>query len=617
MPSDLDPLADPRAAPRAEYEERLSHRRDEQARHARRADTLSHARLAVFVLGAALAWLAFFAGRLPAWTPFLALPFFIALVVRHDRTLRQARRAGRAVAFYEQGLRRLGDTWAESAVVTTGERFANAAHPFSGDLDLFGRGSLFALLCIARTRAGEECLAGWLLNPAAPDEARARQQAVDDLRQRLDLREDIAVLGDEVRTGAGRPARSRGIDAAALAAWGAAPTAQIPLIERIAAALLAALTASAAIAWVFGTSVWPLLALTVLGQAFAARRQQWVGDVLRAVETAGKDLDLLALLLARLEREAFDAPRLQGLSSVLSGQGEPPSRRIARLQSRIDLLSAQANPFFAPLAFLLLWRLQCAFAIEDWRREHGPLIAGWIEAAGQFEALSSLASYACENPADPFPEIVEDDGPLFEAQGLAHPLLPAARAVPNDVHLNEATRLLLVSGSNMSGKSTLLRSVGVNVVLALAGGTVRAAAVRLSPLTIGASLRTQDSLQSGVSRFYAEITRLRQIVESAGGDTPLLFLLDEILHGTNSHDRRIGAEAVIRSLLHRGGIGFVTTHDLALTQIAADPALSAANVHLEDQMGADGAMSFDYHLRPGVVEKSNAIALMRAVGLEV
>ncbi|HEU4754153.1 MAG TPA: DNA mismatch repair protein MutS, partial [Armatimonadota bacterium] len=226
-----------------------------------------------------------------------------------------------------------------------------------------------------------------------------------------------------------------------------------------------------------------------------------------------------------------------------------------------------------------------------------------------------LAAYGFEHPQDPFPELA-DEGPLFEVEGIAHPLLPAARAVRNDLSLGPELRMLIVSGSNTSGKSTLLRSVGVNTVLALAGAPVRARRLRLSRLSVGASIRVQDSLQGGISRFQAEILRLRRIVELTGGPHPVLFLLDEILHGTNSHDRRIGAAAVLRSLVERGAIGLTTTHDLALTQVAGSPELKAANVHFEDHM-EDGRMAFDYHLRPGVVQKSNALELMRAVGLDV
>jgi DNA mismatch repair ATPase MutS len=235
---------------------------------------------------------------------------------------------------------------------------------------------------------------------------------------------------------------------------------------------------------------------------------------------------------------------------------------------------------------------------------------------GEFEALSSLATYHFERPADPFPVIDGAGGAVFEGTGLGHPLLPASRMVRNDVRLGGGAHLLIVSGSNMSGKSTLLRTVGVNAVLALAGAPVRAHALRLTPVIIGATLRIQDSLQEGRSRFYAEITRIRALADRAGGSPPLLFLLDELFHGTNSHDRLIGAAGVLRSLLDRGAIGLVTTHDLALTAVADELSSRAVNVHFEDRFEA-GEILFDYTMKPGPVTRSNAIALMRAVGLDV
>jgi DNA mismatch repair ATPase MutS len=275
---------------------------------------------------------------------------------------------------------------------------------------------------------------------------------------------------------------------------------------------------------------------------------------------------------------------------------------------------------FAPIAAVLMWGTHIAWAIERWRAAHGLKIGTWLRAVGEFEALSSLAAYRFEHPGDPFPELrpispAAADA-AFEGIALGHPLVAAARMVPNDVHLTGDTRLFVVSGSNMSGKSTLLRTVGVNAVLAFAGAPVRATSLRLSELSIGATLRIQDSLQEGRSRFYAEITRVRRLADVAQGPRPLLFLLDELFHGTNSHDRLVGASGVLRSLVERGAIGLITTHDLALTAVADNLAPRAVNVHFEDRFEA-GDIQFDYRMKPGPVSHSNAIALMRAVGLHV
>ena len=347
---------------------------------------------------------------------------------------------------------------------------------------------------------------------------------------------------------------------------------------------------------------------------------------LAGVESAERDLALLVEVLAGIERGRFSAPKLRALADALAVDGATASRLVGRLRRRLGILDATRNELFAPIAYPLLVRSLTAVAVDRWRARYGGAVVRWVDVVGEFEALCSLSGYAYEHPADVFPAFV-DEGPLFDAEALAHPLMSPAVAVPNDVRIAglpaEAgadvargfSRALIVSGSNMSGKSTLLRAVGLNVVLAQAGAPVRAARLRLSRLALGATLRVEDSLQAGQSRFYAEILRIRDILAVARGPVPLLFLLDEILHGTNSHDRRIGADAIVRALVGAGAIGLVTTHDLALTELAGRLE-GVVNVHFEDRI-EDGRMAFDYRMRPGVVEHSNALELMRAIGIEV
>ena len=592
-------------AARLEYTRRLEQRRAAVERDERWDRRVADVRLAVFALGLLLLWLALWFRWISwAWVLF-PLAAYAGLVIVHDRLKRRAARTRRAAEFYEKGLKRLDGTWPGTGV--SGARFLREEHPYAADLDVFGVGSLFERLCTARTRAGEETLAAWLLEPAGPVTIAARHAAVDELRPQLDLREDLELIGVEVRAG---------IDPDALAAWGRAPGVFHARGLALTATVLATLAMLSLLAW-FTTDVGllPLFVVIVLEVGFAFCVKGRVHQVLEPVERRAHDLVLLSELLARLEREPFQAPALVRLRDALETGGAPASRRIARLARLLHLLETKDNQLFAPLAALWLWTFHLARAIDAWRVDTGPEIAGWLAAAGEFEALSALASYAYENPADPFPEVVE--GPVaFEGLAVGHPLIPADSCVRNDLRLAGAVKVLLVSGSNMSGKSTLLRTVGVNAVLALAGAPVCAKRLRLSVLAIGATLRVQDSLQAGRSRFYAEITRVRQLVALAEGPRPLLFLLDEIFHGTNSHDRAIGAGAVVRGLIDRGAIGLVTTHDLALATLADELAPRAENVHFEDQL-VDGTMRFDYRMRPGVVQHSNALALMRAVGLDV
>jgi hypothetical protein len=438
----------------------------------------------------------------------------------------------------------------------------------------------------------------------------ARQASVDELRPMLDVREDIAVLAAESEVGRTGP----------LAAWTAAPPQNLPGALGVWLAAFAAMTVVVTVA-VYRDAIGPgwLVAWVCAQSAVVAIWRRQIHHILHAIETPEHDLALLAALLERVERERFTSTRLAALQQALITGGVPPSRRIAQLRSIVSWLDSTHNMMFAPFAYLLLLRPQLAVAINQWHRAYGPAVGEWLRAVGDLEALAAIATCAYEHPDDPFPIIVPGM-PRFEADALGHPLLPAAVSVPNDVSLggpgSSAPQVLVVSGSNMSGKSTLLRAVGVNVVLALAGAPVRARSLRLSPLAIGATLRIEDSLQEGHSRFYTEILRIRSIVDLASGASPVLFLLDEILHGTNSYDRRIGAEAIVRALVGRGAIGLVTTHDLALTELTTALGSAAANVHFEDRI-EDGAMVFDYTMRPGVGERSNALALMRAVGLDV
>jgi hypothetical protein len=530
---------------------------------------------------------------------------FLALVWRHGRVIERRIRADRAVAFYERGVARLEDRWTGAG--NEGARFADADHRYAQDLDLFGRGSLFELLCTARTRVGEETLAKWLLAPADAAEIRARQEAIDELRSKLDLWEELALIGDEV---------APRLHPEAIAKWGAAPPVLGPSWRRKALPVAVFLfLATLAASQIGAVGSLPLLLAIALEVALALPVRESVLRVVRATELPVHDLGLLASLLKRLEAETFRAPRLVALRAAVETGGVPASRHIAQLERLINLLDARRNQLFAPIAPFLLWTTQLAYAVESWRARWGVDIGRWLSAIGELEAFVSLASYAYEHPDDVWPDLVAE-APLFDAKGLGHPLLPRGRCVRNDVRLAADHAVIVISGSNMSGKSTLLRAVGVNAVLAQAGAPVRAAGLRLSQLTVGTSMRSQDSLQAGTSRFYAEIKRIRLLVDLAGGPRPLLYLLDEILHGTNSHDRRIGAEAIVRGLVEKGSIGLVTTHDLTLAHIAESLAPRADNMHFEDHV-ENGTMTFDYLIRPGVVQKSNALELMRAIGLEV
>lgn len=566
---------------------------------------LSRGRLAAVIAGFATFWIAYDTGWFPAPSAVLFIAVFGGLVVAHDRTIRRRKRAERAASYHEASVARFENRWPGTGA--DGARYRVGDHPYGEDLDIFGHGSVFELISRARTRAGEQRLADWLLTPAPAASVRERQVAVRELARRLDLREEMAVIGEDLGIG---------LEPDALVRWAQTPITLGSLAMRITALALVAASLATGALWAIGaTSPVPFLLALLLEGVFAMTVRERVHRVLADVQRPTRDLRLLAEALARLESEAFESPSLRRLRAALDADGEPPSVRIDRLRRRVDLLDARKNELFAPIAAALLWGTHCAFAIEAWRQADGASVPQWVDTIAEMEALLSLGAYAYEHTDHVFPD-VDAAPPTFAAEALGHPLLPHDGCVANDVRLDASRRVLLISGSNMSGKSTLLRAVGLAAVLAQAGAPVRCARLRLSPLSVGASLRIVDSLQTGTSHFYAEVKRLRSIVDLTAGDVPLLFLLDEILHGTNSHDRRIGAEAVVRELVRRGAIGLVTTHDLALAAIGDDPELQGENVHFEDQL-VDGVMSFDYRMRPGVVQRSNALELMRSVGLEV
>lgn len=555
---------------------------------------------------------------------YLLIPvaLLIALFGIHERSLKELRRNTNLRLTYEAGLARLEDRW--SGQGERGERYLQAAtgslihpdpgsHPYARDLDLFGGGSVYQLLCTARTRVGQDVLAGWLLGAAQVDEIYQRQEAVRELAPLLDFRERIAIAASATEV---KSKRSTLVDSSAnpLIAWSEGPdllSRKLRWLEM----LLALLWVVSIVAWqVYGLGL-PALVMSAVNALLVYRYRAAARETVAAVEAASHDLPLLAALFAAIEQQDFSSEKLKKLQSRLRESGAVPSKALAQLNAHCEWLFSNDNWFVKILAPFIFWTHQCIFALEDWRAVHGASVRGWLSAIGEMEALLSLSVYSYEHPEDVFPVFTEE-APVFEAEEFAHPLLPRGRAVPNSLRLDRNLQLVMISGPNMAGKSTFIRSIGVNVVLAQAGAPVRARRMRLSLLTVAASICILDSLQGGLSRFYAEIVRLKHIDTLSRECPPVLFLLDELLSGTNSHDRRAGTESMVRSLVSRGAIGLVTTHDLALAEIATTMGSLAANFHFEDRY-EDGELRFEYRLSPGIVQTSNALRLMRSIGLEV
>lgn len=587
--------------PQELYRQHLEQLKSAQAMDEAAEKRLGYAKLVVaFVTVTAAVVLLWF-------TKFLALlllpaGIFVYLAISHENRLQKIRDRRRSITFYERGVARIEDRWAGTG--ETGERFLDPAHPYARDLDIFGSASLFELLCTARTRAGEETLARWLLNAAPVAELLSRHGAIAELKDRTGLREQLFCIGETVRAG---------VHPEALATWGQ----RKPLLNsrgiQIMSTILALLWIAGLVAW----GAWGLgaaaLAISALNLAWAHRIHARWDDAADKIEEATHDLDVLAGVLRLIDHGQYSSSKLSALQSRLRHANFAPSDAIRRLDRIVGYLENRRNPAMRLLDVLTFWSAQCVFRAEKWQQEFGPHIRGWLDAVGEFEALTALAGYAFEHPADMLPQFVEQ-GPIFEAIDMTHPLLPSDKAIRNDVKFGDGLQLIVLSGPNMAGKSTFIRSVGVNAVLAQCGAPVRAKSLRISPLAVAASICVLDSLTGGTSRFYAEIQRLKVAEDLAAGEMPVLFLMDELLSGTNSHDRLEGTRLIVRSLVDRGAIGIVSTHDLALAEIPSTMPDRAVNCHFEDRL-EDGKLIFDYKLKPGVVKTSNALELMRSIGL--
>jgi len=592
--------------PRSEYTRRLSERQQQLTR----IENL-HRALWTYIVIAALSGVGIlYAAHSPTALSkiWLLLPLAITLSSAQSlaKNARMHARVRRMVRFYESGLGRLAEEWQGRGV--GGEEFRPEVHAYASDLDLFGAGSLFELLCTARTGVGRGTLASWLLEPAPCSVATERQAAVAELRNKLDFREDWA------------SAEGSTLDqpASALRDWASASEDEFPGYARSLAIVLPALVVILSfIAWngllghYWGLAIGVPVGLEAVLSTFFLKKIRRAASNLVAPSF---ELSKLAPLLARMGDARFQDPLLKSLQSQLKVSGERPLERIRRLRILVWLLELRQFEYFAAPASLILWGTNLAIFIDRWRQQNRLALVRWLDALGQFESLLCLSQYSYENPENSFPILNLEPSARFRAEGLGHPLLERETCVRCDIALGaQGTQLLMVSGSNMSGKSTLLRSVGLNTVLALAGGPVRATRMEISQLQVGCSIDIHDSLRHGKSRFRAEAERLKWILDLAH-ENRVLFLLDEVLGGTNSNDRLWGTKAVIDQLAKSGAVGLVTTHDLALTEIVSVFGGRAINVHFEEHY-EDGEMRFDYRVRPGVLTRTNGVNVMAALGI--
>lgn len=566
----------------------------------------SRIRVGMFLLLIAIATVCVGDADVNLWWVLVPLALFALVLRLHAPIVSRLQRAVAARDFYITSLCRLAGDWRTTG--ETGEEFEPPAHAWCSDLDVLGPGSLFQRINLCRTLPGRRKLAGWLTRLATVEEIEQRQTQTESLRDQLDLREAMAIVDGEVDWSKAESTITR---------WLAEPVKPFPQWALWGSRILG-LVSFVILFLVFGGGLTgsTILLMMVLQAPFIYANRRRIRVVMDHVDSVDKPLRQLADVTRVCEEFPFRDKSLQMLQQRLTADGEIASERIAALSRQIQWLNnSLRNQFFLPLAWMLGLFIHLPHRIQRWRVCYGDRVNDWIDAVSTLEVLNSLAAFNYEQADYVVPEISQERVELVAAD-LGHPLIDAEDCVCNPVSLTSDQPLLLISGSNMSGKSTYLRAVGVNLVLAACGARVHAKSFRSYPFQIATAMRISDSLQEGRSYFYSVVQRLKSVVDFTRADRPVLFLLDEILSGTNSHDRRRGAEAVIRSLVEAGGLGIVTTHDLSLTEIVDTMDGRAVNRHFEDHVD-DGRMSFDYRLREGVVRKSNAIELMRMMGLDV
>lgn len=535
---------------------------------------------------------------------------FVAFAWRHRRPRDLAALAKDLLAVAEREASRARGEW--RALPRDGGRFA-AGCPHAGDLAVFGRSSLFQALSRCATSFGEERLAAALARGRVEDDVLSRQDAVRELAPLRAFRARLEAVGARGRAEGGTPAELRAL------LEGSSIHDGRPWLHPLLAALVAATLVQGALELTteLATGFWPCL--LAQGLVFGATMRRVAAEYEALLE---HERALLAWsgMMRLVESRRLRGPLLSRLKGELAAAGVPASVQLARLQSCLASLALRSGSLHPVVNTLVLWDLHHVARLARVRREALPHVEAWFTALGEVEALSSLAAHSASLEGGCVPEL-DEAGPFLAAEDLRHALLPAARVVGNELELERPGTLVLLTGSNMSGKSTLLRAAGLAVVLAAAGGAVPARRLRLRPCRVLTSIHVTDALDEGVSLFHAEVLQLKRILDAVGEAErdplalPVLYLVDEILRGTNTRERLIASRAVIRRLASTRSAGLVTSHDLSLVELEGEVA-GLRNMHFRESV-ADGRMTFDYRLRPGPVTTTNALLILKAHGIEV
>jgi len=585
-----------------------------------RGVTLSRLRLVTFLGGVALLWWGIAHNQGIVYSAGVgSLIAFAGLVTMHARVLDEVERAEVARRIGAHGIARLARDWGALPDVPPPPELDVDGHPYARDLDVFGHASLTKWLGRPATTEGARRLCQWLLVPAAPAVIQNRQSAVDELAPKREWREALGIEGQLTVISA--------LDLDRFLDWAESSEPAVPNGMQGVAILLPLATwilLGLFLTGVMDGAAWlvPIFAGVVLSYAFARRTYAAFDRAALGQRALQRYVTMLSLVC----REAWTSHELMRLRAMMRVGGEAPAvlGKLARMAGWSELRSGAPLIHFLIQA-LTLWDFHVYFALDRWRARSGHYVRAWLDALGSVDALATLAMIRADQPAWSTPRVGEASDAL-RATALGHPLIPDERRVDNDVEVGPPETILLITGSNMSGKSTLLRAIGLNTVLAQAGAPVCALAFEMPPADLQTSIRVQDSLELGLSYFMAALARLKQIVDAAlrQGSGPaergqttgrvLLYLLDEVLQGTNSVERGIAVRAVVRHLIDARAIGVMTTHDLGLAD--EEPLKSAARLaHFTEQVHPDGTMTFDYQLRPGLATSTNALRLMQLIGI--
>ncbi len=535
---------------------------------------------------------------------------FIMLIVLHEKVQKRKDLAYALTEINRQSLARITGRWVD--FTDQGEEYLDPEHPYSFDLDIWGRGSVFQWINHTFTFLGREFLHNTLLQPGKNiAHIKARQDAIEELAGKLDWRQHFRAEGNFIKKGSNDPAplfawaeNENPLFRRPWLIWGIRAIITITMIS-----LLLAWRVDIRFLYFSGVMLLAQLVLLFVGQRLSA-------DAYGVTNLHRDTIITFKQLLTLIEAENFSSDYLSGLRLQLVDPDENhASRQIDKLSSIVNMMNFQYGQLFYFLVNLFfLFDYHCMFALEKWKQQSGGNLRTWFTVVGKIEEISSLAIIRYDQPDWCVPQFTSTPQTLA-AENMGHPLLPADVRVCNDLHLKGSGSVLLITGSNMSGKSTLLRTVGVNLVLAYSGAPVCAQSFTCSIMDIYTVMRVNDNLEKNISSFYAELLRIKTIVQAAGKNHNLLFLLDEIFKGTNSQDRHSGAKVVIRKLSQMGAAGLVSTHDLELGALASEPDLAVENYHFSEHY-ANHQILFDYKLRTGISQTTNALYLMRMVGID-